>query len=453
MDQSTARLLYTHYEKPMASQFAMMKASAIPENTKMQSLSNDVIRQMKNVSELVGQEERNLVVDRYGAKLIRSGYRSDVVKKVITSGLQGYERIRKMEKEGKTRIHRSAKQSLPGRYRKKLLVKSTWFLKKKQENEKESNTTTTTRMPARPRRSLPEKDKSSKKENMTTATVLFVPGTRNGKLAAKLREAEEELSKICGNKVKIIERAGSSVKSILVKPNPWQDQSCGRGKCIACMQDKGKGQCKTRSITYQTWCQECQLKGVDSVYIGESARSYFERGLEHQQDYSAKKEESHMHEHAVEMHAHEAPPTFGMKVLQKHRTPLYRQLHEAVLIARSRSVLLNAKSEYNRCLLPTLSVEYGNKTSSDKGQESSREEMEEDLQDVAKRKANPVCIPRRRKRRRIEMAEGEKSSCETSKTGKRKYNEFASFATISLRKKKREIQREIAKLREIEGNF
>ena len=122
-----------------------------------------------------------------------------------------------------------------------------------------------------------------------------------------------------------------------------------------------------------------------------------------------------------------------MKVLQKHRTPLYRQLHEAVLIARSRSVLLNAKSEYNRCLLPTLSVEFGNKNSCDWKQDQFREEEEEDLQEVTKRKENPVCIPRRRKRRKIDTEEGEKSSRESSKTGKRKrkYNEFAAIATMA----------------------
>ena len=41
-------LLYTHYEKPMASHYTIMKTSAMSENGKIQSSANDTIRRMKN---------------------------------------------------------------------------------------------------------------------------------------------------------------------------------------------------------------------------------------------------------------------------------------------------------------------------------------------------------------------------------------------------------------------
>ena len=47
-----------------------------------------------------------------------------------------------------------------------------------------------------------------------------------------------------------------------------------------------------------------------------------------------------------------------------------------------------------------------------------------------------MCIPRRRKKRRIEVTEGWNSSRETSKSSKRKYNELAAVADLNPNEKK-----------------
>ena len=134
--KGTKRLLYTFYEKEMASKYTIMKNSVLPENCKIQCLANDLVRRLKNTSERLPQHQRNTVVNIYTEKLLRSGYKKDQVTKVIEAGLKGYEKIVRLEREGKTKIHRSAASTVSSRYMKKLTGKTTWFLEK---NEKQGN--------------------------------------------------------------------------------------------------------------------------------------------------------------------------------------------------------------------------------------------------------------------------------------------------------------------------
>ena len=124
-------IMYTFYEKPMSTNQVLHKDTAMPENTKVASLTQDLVRRMKNTSELVDQEERNKVVDNYAQKLANSGYGKEQIKKIIIAGLMGYERrIRESKRTGKP-LHMGAKDSKEGRRRKKLLDKSTWFKKRR----------------------------------------------------------------------------------------------------------------------------------------------------------------------------------------------------------------------------------------------------------------------------------------------------------------------------------
>ena len=62
-------------------------------------------------------------------------------------------------------------------------------------------------------------DKNSQGPELVT--VLFVPGTPGGQLATQLKEAEKVLSGLTNERVRIVERGGTTVKSLLVKSNPW----------------------------------------------------------------------------------------------------------------------------------------------------------------------------------------------------------------------------------------
>ena len=109
------------------------------------------------------------------------------------------------------------------------------------------------------------------------------------------------------------------------------------------------------------------------MYIGESARSGYERGREHLDDYLHGREDSHMAKHRMLEHPGEEV-NFKMKVLAKHISAFERHVKEAVLIeVADEKRLLNSKGGFNRCILPRLQVAMGDKVveHSDKNKERS----------------------------------------------------------------------------------
>ena len=404
----TKRILYTYFEKKMSSKYSILKTSALPEKTKVSSLSNDLVRRMKNVSELLDDKTRTEVVNDYSRRLLRSGYGKEQVKQIVVAGLSGYERIVSLAESGKTAIHRSAVATARSRQVKKLTGKSTWFLDRKDqtkdtEEEPQEGAGRLSQGGHSGKTGIKKTNKMQEKDKVNTETVLFVPQTPHGELAARLRQAEVELSKLAKYKVKVVERSGTAVKSILVKTNPVPDQKCSRPECYLCKSSENS-KCKARSVTYQTSCLRCKEKGKERLYIGESARSGFERLSEHFQGYLQGANDNHMHKHFQTEHELEAErPEFEAKIVRTHQSALYRQVHEAVLIMKNEPITLNSRGEYNRCQLPRLTVMMGDKEQEEKEKRDKEDkESDEYLEDDQKRKTHPSKSMRTRKRRKID---------------------------------------------------
>ena len=72
-----------------------------------------------------------------------------------------------------------------------------------------------------------------------------------------------------------------------------------------------------------------------------------------------------MIKHWLEFHENEEmeKDRFGVKVLKYTRTSFERQILESVIIQeeKSKSNLLNSKSEFNRCAVPRLASKLGEK--------------------------------------------------------------------------------------------
>ena len=96
---------------------------------------------------------------------------------------------------------------------------------------------------------------------------------------------------------------------------------------------------------------------VPGVYIGETARSLYERGREHWRGFRERREDSHIWKHQVLHHGGDNSPKFHLRPLEFHRTALNRQISEAVKIGRfGEENLLNSKGEYNRSRIARLSL-------------------------------------------------------------------------------------------------
>ena len=116
------------------------------------------------------------------------------IRKIIVAGLIGYERrLRESKRTGKP-LHMGAKDSKKGRWRKKLLDKSTWFKKRRKEGEDEKELEEELRKCKKGRGWKDKKmDKEGKKfedrkEEVRTTSVMFVEKTVGGELAKRLRE-------------------------------------------------------------------------------------------------------------------------------------------------------------------------------------------------------------------------------------------------------------------------
>ena len=67
-------------------------------------------------------------------------------------------------------------------------------------------------------------------------TVLFVDYSIGGELATRLRELVSRLAPVIGFGIKIVERAGSTLKNSFPLNNLWEGIMCGRDECIPCTQ-------------------------------------------------------------------------------------------------------------------------------------------------------------------------------------------------------------------------
>ena len=310
---------------------------------------------------------------------------------MITRGLKGYSKqLARAKKEGRTHVHRRGWTTRGARQVKKVLGKSTWYKRKRSQEDADDDEHDPSY-----RRSPNKKRKVTKPDSYEDPmSLLFVERTEGGQLATKLRDMEPMLCKMTQGRVKIVEKNGRKLGQILVRKNPWAGQ-CSRKDCTVCQQEnppKKAVECKKRSITYVNTCLLCKKDGNRTEYIGESSRSVMERHGEHVEDASGKKkEDSHMWAHANS--CHKGQILFQIQTIKTHKNAFMRQISETIEIKlRSRAGvhLLNSKTEYNRCLLPELSVQLGRNKQSEV--EAGQKVNEEGYFDAGRRREEEVKV-------------------------------------------------------------
>ena len=147
------------------------------------------------------------------------------------------------------------------------------------------------------------------------------------------------------------------------------------------------GMCKKESVCYEIECMKCKEEEDESVYIGETSRSAYERLIEHERGHRKKEKDNPLWKHDHLLHKGEKQG-YRAKVLSQHRTPLERQIREFVNISNEKRRLMNSKNEWNGQGLTRLTVE-----GREEGEKSKRED-DEHLQEGR---------PRKRKKKSIVM--------------------------------------------------
>ena len=223
---------------------------------------------------------------------------------------------------------------------------------------------------------------------MARAKQIVCP-IQHTELATRLRTNKEKLEGMTGYRIKVVEKGGTKLVDLLHKAKPWAGQDCGRARCMLCETKKKEGKknsqdCIKRNCVYETYCMTCtqrQDKETNAkIHLcGETNRSVYERGMEHQNDIPACKTSSHMLRHLLMVHEDEEEECdkieFGMRLIRSTRTAFERQILESVTIQKSRNHnIMNNKAKYNRCAILRLTAKLGEKDM-EKWRKEDREEM------------------------------------------------------------------------------
>ena len=304
-------ILYEHYEKDMATKAVIHASSAIPKRTKRTILTQEMLRIMLHCSRYLPWEVVRTHLNKFMMKLQYSGYDQEFRHEVAKSAINAYETIRDNEELGIRPMHRPKGWRKVERLEEKERKKKTWYTQGGFDS------------------------------------VLFVPATRN----SKLKQNYQHVIRKSGFRVKVVERAGKTLKSQLQTSNPFRANNCGREDCFVCT-TSGKGNCNTESITYRI---DCLGEGcVRYAYKGESASNGYTRGLEHLKNLNRHDvDNSPLWRHCVTQHGGNMQ-SFSMSITGTYRNDaMLRQITEAVQINNTnREVLMNDRTEWNMTPVP-----------------------------------------------------------------------------------------------------
>ena len=298
------QIVHSHHMKPVSNRSLINEKSAQSNGAKFNILAADLYRIMRNISPMNPQSERNKHIQYFLDRMQFSGYDSEMRYRVYTKAQHMYENRLKQHQEGTVPFYRNKTWNRMQREANKQTKKQSWFEKGGYEQ------------------------------------VLFVDATPKSQLA----KICTSIFKQTGLPIKVVERAGVSMKDILVKSNPFGKIPCD-SSCSTCKISNGIN-CKKRDTVYRIECGRC-----GSAYIGETSRSIGERFDEHLYKYDSKSSTSVFYEHVKENHNGE-DQTLNIKILSAHSgDAILRQASEAVHVHESKPKL-NRKEEFGNSNVP-----------------------------------------------------------------------------------------------------
>ena len=296
---------WQHYRKPVTNLLFILEKSAMPLKVKRTTLSQEVIRVLRNCRLDIPWEEKAAMLTEMSTRMMMSGYPEKFREEVIISGVQGFEKMVAVQESGGRPVNRPRIWEKDARKRKKKKNSITWH------------------------------------KNGGFDVPLFVPCTPDGELAKKIKEIEKKSSGNRTVRFKVVETAGVSLKSQLQPSDPWAGEQCGRQECFPCREEKG-GDCTRNSVTYQIVCKTCEAH-----YKGETSRNMYTRGKEHLQQFNSRNKASAMWAHCVKHHD-ARPVEFKMEHTASFSTSHRRQVAEGVQIRNFPGITMNRKSEWKQ---------------------------------------------------------------------------------------------------------
>ena len=186
-------------------------------------------------------------------------------------------------------------------------------------------------------------------------SVIFVQSTPGSELKRKFQAEVDR----CGLRIRIVEKAGRSVKSAVQRSDPLKAAACDRKICLVC-ETGGRGSCSKDGVNYEITCVGCEEADRGGIYHGESSKNGFTRGKKHLEDFDRRAESSVIWRHCRERHGGDIQD-FNMNITGNYRNDaMLRQISEAVRIdGTPREQLINNRTEWNYLNFPRVLVDNG----------------------------------------------------------------------------------------------
>ena len=312
MKVESGRIVFRHYSKPMSSLEVVNSRSAMSTGSQISILVQEASRILRNCELSLPWNEKLFFLNKLMIRMMWSGHNQTVREIVARRSLARYfTNIRNFRETGRP-LYRSVEQ------RRNVLKmdKATWF----------------------------------RKEGATA--TLMVPWTPNSSLARMLRQVVKDYQGPRGTSVKVTEKPGLAVMSMVQGKKRFRRPSCGRTKCpLSSAGQDCFDACYQEGIIYTGRCRICEENGTQSVYIGESSRTLFTRTNQHLRDLkrtisrprtesgnAEEREElsSWIKDHFDEKHSDMEISGDGnqiyFSVISSHPDPFLRQTVEAVRI-------------------------------------------------------------------------------------------------------------------------
>eukprot|EP00794_Sanderia_malayensis_P013421 gene13421-14800_t len=150
-------------------------------------------------------------------------------------------------------------------------------------------------------------------KNGKYVSMIFIQSTSGSELK---RKYQNEIDR-CGVRIRVVEKAGRSLKSQLQRSDPFKEASCNRETCLIC-EIGGQGSCSKDGINHEIACVGCEQQGRDVKYHGGSSKNGFTRGRQHLEELGRRSESSVIWRHCSEKHDGEIQD-FKMNITGNYR--------------------------------------------------------------------------------------------------------------------------------------
>ena len=248
------KILHTHYMKDVSNRLVMASRSAHGQNTKRNVMVNEICRILKNCSTYLPCMVVADKVSYFVRRMEYSGHDEEFRYKVVKTAVKRYEK----------RVERWHKGEA-------------MYADNRDDQTKEADKT--------------EKKRQWYKGDGKYESVLFVQPTKDSELKKKV----QQLAKRNKVKVKVVERAGLTVKRVLQRSDPYE-KKYERKDCVMCELGKS-GECRERGCGYQLMCKTDGRK-----YRGQTGRSVYERVREEVRDWKKEDVRSPLWRHSQLFH-------------------------------------------------------------------------------------------------------------------------------------------------------